>query len=154
MAEEQKSAYSSPRININQTRIKASPSFIERRRQRLLSSKEQQSTAASSSGTKSQQTVQQCLKMNSATFSVDMFRRSPLTISSIPKSVEEEPNSGNSTKQLRHKTEEGVLQPNKMQEFVEQLANKKTSTLTLNTLKGPALGIAILRGDANISDQG
>lgn len=99
MKEEQKSVYSaSPSLKISHMRAKKpSPSFIERRRQRLLSTMEQQSTAGSSTGAKSQSTVQPTLALSTANFSGDFFGRSTLTKSSVPKSVEEEPNSGDST---------------------------------------------------------
>ena len=89
---------------------KPRPSFLEKRRQRLdlLSTNKQLSTAGSSTGAKSysavidktSMTTHPTLNMSTPNFTGDIFRRGSL-LSSVPKSVEEEPNSGNSTSERR-----------------------------------------------------
>ena len=99
-----------------------------------------------------------------ANFSGSMFGRGPLTISSVPKSVEEEPNSGNSTrvrKEIIHSNEKVLSQfealKNKTEECNHQVGTSAGSSSLLPSItvhEGPAKGISILRDTANISDQG
>ena len=62
------------------------------------------------------------MKTKDASFSLDMFRLNPLPSVTNPISVAEEPNSGDSTKQLLgQKTDEGLSQSNKNVPLSEQL---------------------------------
>jgi len=103
-----------------------------------------------------------------ANFASDLFRRGPLTISSIPKSVEEEPNSGNSTELKRSATNEEkelsqLCCPLKNKTHENKSGNNSTSfnrsrlcPPTIQVQKLPqALGLPMRRGDfATASDQG
>ena len=100
--------------------------------------------------------------MSSANFSGDMFGRGPLARSSVPKSVEEEPNSGTSTEvkqvlSIEKKLSQFYLrQQNKTEEFgwTDELQSSSQTTHSIKVKTGPALGVAIPRDNANISDQG